>query len=241
MVRAFSAMPSLRLLVVGDGPEMPRLRALAGANVTFTGYLPRPALIATIQKARAFVYAAYEDFGIVLAEAQAAGTPVVAFGRGGAADIVAPLQAEKPTGVLFAEQSVDAVKRAVELFCREERRISPLGLPCQRRTPCASKFPQTLACFDRRRDAAGIFPMGGRAAPARQRRHCCERPAEHDELPLMIVARRAPTLASSQDDSVASPNAGRPEANRSPRPDRAGAAGPVSARGSTRNDATAMC
>ena len=125
VVRAFSEMPSLRLLVVGDGPEMPRLRALAGANVTFTGYLPRAALIETIQKARAFVFAAYEDFGIVLAEAQAAGTPVVAFGRGGAGDIVAPLHAERPTGVLFSEQSVDAVKGAVELFCREERRLSP--------------------------------------------------------------------------------------------------------------------
>ena len=125
VVRAFNEMPSLRLLVVGDGPEMPRLRSLAGANVTFTGYLPRAALIETIQKARAFVFAAYEDFGIVLAEAQAAGTPVVALGRGGAADIVTPLHAEKPTGVLFAEQSVDAAKRAIELFCREERRISP--------------------------------------------------------------------------------------------------------------------
>ena len=125
VVRAFSEMPSLRLLVVGDGPEMPRLRALAGANVTFTGYLPRAALIETIQKARAFVFAAYEDFGIVLAEAQAAGTPVVAFGRGGAGDIVAPLHAERPTGLLFSEQSVDAVKGAVELFCREERRLSP--------------------------------------------------------------------------------------------------------------------
>jgi glycosyltransferase involved in cell wall biosynthesis len=125
VVRAFSQMPSLRLLVVGDGPEMPRLRSLAGANVTFTGYLPRAALVETIQKARAFVFAGYEDFGIVLAEAQAAGTPVVAFGRGGAADIVAPLHAEKPTGILFAEQSVDAVKQAVGLFCREERRFSP--------------------------------------------------------------------------------------------------------------------
>jgi glycosyltransferase involved in cell wall biosynthesis len=125
VVRAFSQMPSLRLLVVGDGPEMPRLRSLAGANVTFTGYLPRAALVETIQKARAFVFAGYEDFGIVLAEAQAAGTPVVAFGRGGAADIVAPLHAEKPTGILFAEQSVDAVKQAVGLFCREQRRFSP--------------------------------------------------------------------------------------------------------------------
>src|SRR5262245_43468489 len=125
VVRAFSEMPSLRLLVVGDGPEMPRLRALAGANVTFTGYLPRAALIETLQKARAFVFAAYEDFGIVMAEAQAAGTPVVAFGRGGAADIVVPLPADRPTGVLFAEQSVESVNQAVELFCREERRISP--------------------------------------------------------------------------------------------------------------------
>jgi glycosyltransferase involved in cell wall biosynthesis len=125
VVSAFREMPSLRLLVVGDGPEMPRLRALAGPNVTFTGYLPRSALVATLQKARAFVFAAYEDFGIVMAEAQAAGTPVVAFGRGGAADIIAPLHADRPTGVLFAEQSVEAVKRAVELFCREERRISP--------------------------------------------------------------------------------------------------------------------
>src|SRR5262245_59657468 len=125
VVRAFSEMPSLRLLVVGDGPEMPRLRSLAAANVTFTGYLPRAALIETIQKARAFVFAAYEDFGIVLAEAQAAGTPVLAFGRGGAADIVAPLDAKEPTGILFAEQSVDAVKHAVELFCRDERRFLP--------------------------------------------------------------------------------------------------------------------
>jgi glycosyltransferase involved in cell wall biosynthesis len=125
VVRAFSEMPSLRLVVVGDGPEMPRLRALAGKNVTFTGYLPRAALVETIQKARAFVFAAYEDFGIVLAEAQAAGTPVVAFGRGGAADIVRPLERDAPTGILFAEQSVNATRQAVELFCREERRISP--------------------------------------------------------------------------------------------------------------------
>jgi glycosyltransferase involved in cell wall biosynthesis len=125
VVRAFSEMPSLRLLVVGDGPEMPRLRALAGPNVTFTGHLPRAAFIETLQKARAFVFAACEDFGIVMAEAQAAGTPVVAFGRGGATDIIATLHADRPTGVLFAEQSVDAVKRAVELFRCEERRISP--------------------------------------------------------------------------------------------------------------------
>jgi glycosyltransferase involved in cell wall biosynthesis len=125
VVRAFNEMPSRRLLVVGDGPELARLRSMAGANITFAGYLPRPALIETLQKARAFVFAAYEDFGIVMAEAQAAGTPVVAFGRGGATDIVTPLHADRPTGVLFTEQSAPAIKQAVELFCREERRMSP--------------------------------------------------------------------------------------------------------------------
>jgi glycosyltransferase involved in cell wall biosynthesis len=126
VVRAFAEMPSLRLVVVGDGPEMARLRSLAAGNVTFAGYLPRPALVETIQRARAFVYAGYEDFGIVLAEAQAAGTPVVAFGRGGAIDIVKPLSSSQPTGVLFAEQSVEAVKAAVKLLCREESNISPI-------------------------------------------------------------------------------------------------------------------
>src|ERR1700741_3589678 len=60
-----------------------------------------------------------------MAEAKAAGTPVVAFGRGGAADIIAPLHADRPTGGLFAEQSLDAVKEAVDVFGREARRIRP--------------------------------------------------------------------------------------------------------------------
>jgi glycosyltransferase involved in cell wall biosynthesis len=126
VVRAFNKMPSLRLLVVRRRPEMPRLRALAAAKCHLRRLPAAGGSLETIQKARAFVFAAYEDFGIVFGRsARRRVTPVEAFGRGGAADIVVPLQADKPTGVLFSEQSVDAVKGAVELFCREESRQSP--------------------------------------------------------------------------------------------------------------------
>jgi glycosyltransferase involved in cell wall biosynthesis len=125
VVEAFARMPGQRLVVVGDGPEMGRLRAVAGQNVTFKGHVPRAELIETIRRARAFIFAAYEDFGIVMAEAQAAGTPVIAYERGGARDIVAPLGSPNPTGILFPEQSAQAVAEAVELFESRRSEIAP--------------------------------------------------------------------------------------------------------------------
>jgi hypothetical protein len=79
----------------------------------------------TMQRARAFLFAAREDFGIVLVEAQAAGTPVIAFGRGGASETVCGLGAPRPTGVLFEEQTAAAVVRAIHTFEREQHRIKP--------------------------------------------------------------------------------------------------------------------
>ena len=138
VIQAFNAMPERRLLVVGDGQQVKELRDLAGPNVRFTGYLPRADYVRTVAEARALVFGGCEDFGIALAEAQALGTPLIAFGRGGATDIVRPLgAAEQPTGVLFYEQSPDAVIEAVERFeasqdtilasaCRENaRRFGP--------------------------------------------------------------------------------------------------------------------
>ena len=97
--------------MVGGGSELERLKAQAGPNVHFTGRLPTPQVVDYMQRARAFLFAGIEDFGIVMAEAQACGTPLVAFGRGGAAEIV-----REDTGVLFDEQSSDAVLRAIERF-----------------------------------------------------------------------------------------------------------------------------
>ncbi len=125
VIRAFGAMPSRRLIVVGK-QATPELRGIAGPNVSFTGYLPREAYAEMIAGARAMVFAGCEDFGIALAEAQACGVPLIAYGRGGAVDIVRPLGASaRPTGVLFAEKSVEAVVQAVDLFEAHQDRITP--------------------------------------------------------------------------------------------------------------------
>ena len=117
VISAFKAMPDKRLLVVGDGQQVRALRALAGPNVEFTGFLPRAEYVKTVSRAQALLFAGCEDFGIALVEAQAYGTPLIAFGRGGATDIVRPLGVvDKPTGILFQRQTAEAVVEAVERF-----------------------------------------------------------------------------------------------------------------------------
>jgi glycosyltransferase involved in cell wall biosynthesis len=126
VIRAFNAMPSRRLIVVGDGQQAQGLKAIAGPNVEFTGYLPREKYVQVVASARAFVFAGCEDFGIAMAEAQACGTPVIAFRRGGAADIVRPMGfSAEPTGILFDRQTAEAVQDAVESFERKNKQILP--------------------------------------------------------------------------------------------------------------------
>jgi glycosyltransferase involved in cell wall biosynthesis len=128
IAEAFLGMPDRQLVVIGDGVGRERLCRLVGAapNIQVLGYQPPEVLKTYLQRARAFVFAAEEDFGIVMVEAQACGTPVIAYGRGGAAEI---LQTEpKPTGVLFTEQTVDSIQRAVKDF--EALSIDPLD--CRR-------------------------------------------------------------------------------------------------------------
>ena len=126
VIRAFNEMPNRRLLVVGDGQQSSRLRELAGPNVEFTGFLPRTDYVNAVANARALVFAGCEDFGIALAEAQYCGTPLIAFARGGANDIVRPLGGTEPaTGVLFGKQDVRSIAGAVEHFETHAREITP--------------------------------------------------------------------------------------------------------------------
>jgi glycosyltransferase involved in cell wall biosynthesis len=111
LLAAFARMPQRRLAVIGDGAEMARLRRIAPANARLLGRLPTEAVRDYMQRARAFLFAGIEDFGIVMAEAQACGTPLIALGRGGAPEI-----ARDDTGVLFSEQSAEAVIDAVRKF-----------------------------------------------------------------------------------------------------------------------------
>ena len=125
IVDAFAGMPDRALVVIGDGPEAGRLRSRAPANVRLLGEQPFPALLDHLRRARALVFAAEEDFGIVPLEAQACATPVIAFGKGGALETIRGLDHPQPTGVFFQEQSASALQAAVATFEREAARIKP--------------------------------------------------------------------------------------------------------------------
>lgn len=120
LIHAFNQMPDKQLIVIGEGPMYNRLKGIANPNISLVGYQPRELVIDYVQRARAFMFAALEDFGIVLVEAQASGTPVIAYGRGGAADSVVPydasLEGPRPTGLFFDKQTADSVINAVKRF-----------------------------------------------------------------------------------------------------------------------------
>ena len=118
VVETFSRDATRRLVVVGSGSELQRLKARAGPNIHFTGRLPTAQVVDYMQRARAFLFAGIEDFGIVMAEAQACGTPLIAYARGGAAEIV-----RDGTGVLFDDQSAAGVLQGVRAF--EQDNFSP--------------------------------------------------------------------------------------------------------------------
>jgi glycosyltransferase involved in cell wall biosynthesis len=121
IVEAFAKMPDRQLVVIGTGPQFRRCKALAGPNVTILGYQPYSVLLSHMQRARAFIFAAEEDFGITPVEAQACGTPVLAYGRGGAAETVV----DRVTGLLFYEQSASAIRRAIKDFESIETQFDP--------------------------------------------------------------------------------------------------------------------
>lgn len=105
-------LPDRELVIVGDGPEMARVRAAAGPNVRILGMQSREVLRDHLRRARAFVFAADEDFGILPVEAQACGTPVIAYGVGGTRETVVAGE----TGVFFGEQTPDALAAGVRRF-----------------------------------------------------------------------------------------------------------------------------
>lgn len=112
IVKAFTHMPDKKLVVIGDGPQFDKVKDVASPNVTILGYQPFDILRDHMRRAKGFVFAAEEDFGIIPVEAQACGTPIIAFGKGGALETVI----DGKTGVFFFEQTEAAIQRAVEKF-----------------------------------------------------------------------------------------------------------------------------
>jgi glycosyltransferase involved in cell wall biosynthesis len=118
IINAFKQMPSRKLIVIGAGPLLKECIATAPPNVKVLGYQPDDVLRDHLMRARAFIFAAEEDFGIAPVEAQACGTPVIAFGRGGATETVI----DGETGLFFHEQTSEAIVKAVDEFelCRSK-------------------------------------------------------------------------------------------------------------------------
>ncbi|GAB6283317.1 MAG: glycosyltransferase family 4 protein [Ignavibacterium sp.] len=112
IVEAFSKMPDKKLIVIGDGPEENRIKKIATKNIEFLKFQEQEELKKYFQKAKAFVFAAEEDFGITLVEALSCGTPVIAFNKGGAAETIINYE----NGIHFNEQTSDAIIDAIKKF-----------------------------------------------------------------------------------------------------------------------------
>jgi glycosyltransferase involved in cell wall biosynthesis len=125
IVTAFQALPQQRLVVVGDGSDMRRVKAAAGRNVEVLGYQSTAALRELMQRAKAFIFAAEEDFGIAPVEAQACGTPVIAFRGGGALETIRGPDHAQPTGLFFETQSAAAIAAAVREFEQQQTLFGP--------------------------------------------------------------------------------------------------------------------
>jgi glycosyltransferase involved in cell wall biosynthesis len=164
---AFRLLPDRRLVIVGNGPDEAKVRAAAGANVEFAGHVDRERLRDLLRGARAFVFAANEDFGIAPVEAQACGTPVIAYGRGGATEtVVSHGPTGERTGVLFPEQTTESIVEAIQAF--ETLEIS--SAVCRAN---AERFGEERF----RREIAALVAEGWR-------RHESVTPAGHEATPV---------------------------------------------------------
>lgn len=147
IVEAFAAMPDKRLVVIGEGPEFEKCRAAAGPNVTLLGWQAFDVLKDHLQRARAFIFAAEEDFGIAPLEAQACGTPVIAFGKGGARETIRGEKGDRRTGVFFAEQTSGAISEAVREFELVESTIALADCRENAQRFSAERFREEFAAF----------------------------------------------------------------------------------------------
>lgn len=156
IIEAFAAMPEKKLIVIGTGPEWERCRDAATPNVTLLGWQSSESLRDHLQRAKAFVFAAEEDFGIAPLEAQACGTAVIAFDKGGATETLVGLDRPHPTAVFFDEQTPAAICKAIDRFEANISEITPQSCRENAMRYSAERFRLELATFVEERWAAFI-------------------------------------------------------------------------------------
>ncbi|MBT8145288.1 MAG: glycosyltransferase family 4 protein [Gammaproteobacteria bacterium] len=148
-VEAFAEMPTKKLIVVGDGPEMAKLKSKAGKNVEFVGFQPPEVMRSYLSRAKAFIFPSEEDFGIVPVEAQACGTPVIAFGSGGALETVVGLDTpgafnKAPTGMFFNHQTATSLRACIEKFEKSQHQFSAAAISAHASNFNIETFKQAL-------------------------------------------------------------------------------------------------
>ncbi len=126
IVKAFNRLKK-HLVVIGTGNEMDKILKIAKSNIQILGWQPDDMVKKYMANARGFVYAACEDFGIALVEAQACGTPVIAYGAGGALETVRDIRdhGDTGTGIFFQQQTEASLIQAVETFEANAKKFNP--------------------------------------------------------------------------------------------------------------------
>ena len=146
VIEAFAGLPDLKLVVAGDGPDAERLKEMAGPNVSFAGFVSDERLRELMGTARAFVFAAEEDFGIIVVEAQSEGAPVLALGRGGARETVSAAPGNR-TGMFFDSNEPKAIAQCIRAFVAQEQTFSRDDCRARATEFSAERFRRELMAF----------------------------------------------------------------------------------------------
>jgi glycosyltransferase involved in cell wall biosynthesis len=163
IVEAFSRLADRQLVVIGDGPDFVRLKSKATSNITMLGFQPFDVIHEHMRQARAFIFAAEEDFGIAPVEAQACGTPVIAFDGGGVTETVA----EGDTGMYFTEQTAESLINAVNRFECSSCWLDPERIRQNAERFSIERFRHEFAELVEREYAAFVHPRSRSASELR--------------------------------------------------------------------------
>ena len=149
LARAFARMPHRRLKIVGEGPDLAKVAGLRAPNVEVLGFQPDDRVRDLLVGAEAYMFAGIEDFGITAVEAQAVGTPVIAYRAGGLTETVVGLHRPSPTGLFFTEQSEGAIVEAVEAFERNRHAFTADACIANAQRFSERRFRDSFAAFRR--------------------------------------------------------------------------------------------
>lgn len=143
VVQAFNSMPDKKLLIIGDGPEMKNLKSTSNNNIEYLGFVSHDKVVNYLAKAKAFVFASEEPFGIAYVEAQACVTPVIAFERGGASEIIL----NEKQGVLYKEQSSESLISAIQCFEQNEKLLDSESMLANAKRFSKERFKKEYKSF----------------------------------------------------------------------------------------------